>query len=273
MRAYLEEVQSGLGSGSGFAAENPAAAWFCQRSRAALSAPLWTGSLWLPVNTQLVSPLAPWPYIQYYVCHHTHHDGSQQLLHVHSWVGDVAGRAAGRRALGDAAHFDHELGDDGRQFGAVVGGLLLRGVHGFSVGVVEHRRVLLKHRTNKIRGAKDRQRGRSRQARYAHLIQRDETWRHGLVRFWIWFVWTVGHTGKQKGERIYVKLFICFLERRGWKWVKPFFAEEDLLQDAHLSVSLGQFLRAVGPGGNKAAGQRQRPRRCPGHSFFHGIVG
>lgn len=55
--------------------------------------------------------------------------------------------------------------------------------------------------------------------------------------------------------------------------VLPLFAEEDLLQDAHLTVSLGQFLRAVGPVDDQAAGQRQGPRGRPGDPLLHGVVG
>lgn len=55
--------------------------------------------------------------------------------------------------------------------------------------------------------------------------------------------------------------------------VLPLFVEEDLLQDAHFTVSLGQFLRAVGPRGDQAPGQCQRPRRCPGNPLFHGVMG
>lgn len=55
--------------------------------------------------------------------------------------------------------------------------------------------------------------------------------------------------------------------------VLPLFTEEDLLQDAHLSVPLGEFLCAVGPEDDQAAGQRQGPRGGPGHPLFHRIVG
>lgn len=55
--------------------------------------------------------------------------------------------------------------------------------------------------------------------------------------------------------------------------VLPLFAEEDLLQDAHLTVSLGEFLCAVGPGDDQAAGQCQGPRGGPGDPLFHGVMG
>lgn len=53
----------------------------------------------------------------------------------------------------------------------------------------------------------------------------------------------------------------------------PLFAEEDLLQDAHLSVPLGQLLCAVSSRGHQAASQHQGPWGCPGDPLFHGVVG
>lgn len=53
----------------------------------------------------------------------------------------------------------------------------------------------------------------------------------------------------------------------------PFFAEEDLLQDAHLTVSLGEFLCAVGSRGDQAASQGQGSWGRPGHPLFHGVMG
>lgn len=53
----------------------------------------------------------------------------------------------------------------------------------------------------------------------------------------------------------------------------PLFAEKDLLQNAHLTIPLGEFLCAVGPGDDQAAGQRQRPGGCPWNPLFHGVMG
>lgn len=55
--------------------------------------------------------------------------------------------------------------------------------------------------------------------------------------------------------------------------VVPLLAEEDLLQDAHLPVPLGHLLRAVGSGGDQAAGQRQGSGRRPRDPLLHGVVG
>lgn len=55
--------------------------------------------------------------------------------------------------------------------------------------------------------------------------------------------------------------------------VLPLLAEEDLLQDAHLSVPLGHLLGAVGSGADQAAGQRQGPGRRPRDPLLHGVVG
>lgn len=53
----------------------------------------------------------------------------------------------------------------------------------------------------------------------------------------------------------------------------PLLAEEDLLEDAHLSVPLGQLLGAVGPGADQAAGQGQGSGRRPRDPLLHGVVG
>lgn len=53
----------------------------------------------------------------------------------------------------------------------------------------------------------------------------------------------------------------------------PLLAEEDLLQDAHLTVSLGELFRAVGPRGDQAAHQGEGSGLGPGHPLLHGIVG
>ncbi len=58
-----------------------------------------------------------------------------------------------------------------------------------------------------------------------------------------------------------------------WSNVLPFFAEEDLLQDAHLAVSLCEFLCAVGPRGDQAAAQGQRLWGGPGDPLLHGVMG
>ncbi len=61
-------------------------------------------------------------------------------------------------------------------------------------------------------------------------------------------------------------------EKRHQSVVLPLFAEEDLLQNAYLSVSLDHLLSAAGTRNDQAAYEGQRSWRSPGHPLLHGVV-
>lgn len=52
----------------------------------------------------------------------------------------------------------------------------------------------------------------------------------------------------------------------------PFFVQEYLLQDSHLTISLDKLLCAVHPGADQAANQRKRLWGCPWDPFFHCVM-